>query len=604
MNDLDLLRTYEPILRYTDGEMFFPCAVDGYVRRCSLWKRGKDEPTGSRTAVQIAEAGKVSVDTLACYTASPAETLSLRFVQEPLRGLEYQRWRLHDKPPFHAPGRLARVGLLSRIMDALFTVSLLLRGRVPGGTAAAAQCQYRELTAQSPGFVYYGRVVREAGYVVLHYHFFYCMNDWRSSFAGVNDHEADWEQILIYLAEEADGGYTPAWIAFASHDYSGDDLRRRWDDPTITKDGTHPVVFAGAGSHAAYFQRGEYVTSVEVSFLRPVLTAVYTVQRIWRDVLRQGDAQALVGFVEDIVRVPFVDYARGDGLAVGPGQPAAWTPVLIDDRTPWVDGYRGLWGLDTGDILGGERAPAGPKYTRAGVVRQSWYDPLGWAGLNKVAPPSAAVAVLQAQIAALEQELTEIDRRIGEGRAALPRLELEVQALHASPLRALYATRVRELARQEQALNALPRRRVEVVETLAACRTHLARLEAGDLGDPQAHIHHVHAPEPPTEVRRGRLAEVWAALSTGVLLLIGAFLLVARLVNPALSVALVIVTVVLVESILNRRLDRLLLNVTIALAGVSALVLIYEFFWQISLAVVAAMAVLILVDNVRELRGR
>ena len=43
--------------------------------------------------------------------------------------------------------------------------------------------------------------------------------------------------------------------------------------------------------------------------------------------------------------------------------------------------YRGLWGLDTGDRLAGERAPAGPKYTRTGTVRQSWNDPLGFVGL-------------------------------------------------------------------------------------------------------------------------------------------------------------------------------------------------------------------------------
>ena len=33
MNDLDLLRQYEPIVKFTYGEHFFPTAVDGYVRR-------------------------------------------------------------------------------------------------------------------------------------------------------------------------------------------------------------------------------------------------------------------------------------------------------------------------------------------------------------------------------------------------------------------------------------------------------------------------------------------------------------------------------------------------------------------------------------------
>jgi hypothetical protein len=32
--------------------------------------------------------------------------------------------------------------------------------------------------------------VRDAGYLILQYWLFYAMNDWRSTFGGVNDHEA------------------------------------------------------------------------------------------------------------------------------------------------------------------------------------------------------------------------------------------------------------------------------------------------------------------------------------------------------------------------------------------------------------------------------
>ena len=48
---------------------------------------------------------------------------------------------------------------------------------------------------------YYGHVSRDGGYVVLQYWYFYPMNDWRSTFGGVNDHEADWEQVTIFLAD-------------------------------------------------------------------------------------------------------------------------------------------------------------------------------------------------------------------------------------------------------------------------------------------------------------------------------------------------------------------------------------------------------------------
>ena len=35
--DLALLRTYEPVVAFTAGELFLPTAVGPYVARCSLW---------------------------------------------------------------------------------------------------------------------------------------------------------------------------------------------------------------------------------------------------------------------------------------------------------------------------------------------------------------------------------------------------------------------------------------------------------------------------------------------------------------------------------------------------------------------------------------
>lgn len=44
----------------------------------------------------------------------------------------------------------------------------------------------------------------------LQYWFVYAMNDWRSTFSGVNDHEADWELVMVYLAEQEDAASRPA----------------------------------------------------------------------------------------------------------------------------------------------------------------------------------------------------------------------------------------------------------------------------------------------------------------------------------------------------------------------------------------------------------
>ena len=178
-------------------------------------------------------------------------------------------------------------------------------------------------------------MIRDGGYVCLQYWFFYAMNDWRSTFHGVNDHEADWETITVYLAE-SNGGLRPAWVTFSSHDYDGDDLRRRWDDPELQVEGNHQVVFAGAGSHAGAFIPGDYVVSVDPPQLRAVIGFLRRARRLGRG---QQSPRRLDGF-----GIPFVDYARGDGIAIGPGHDAEWGAILIDDEAPWVRAYRGALG--------------------------------------------------------------------------------------------------------------------------------------------------------------------------------------------------------------------------------------------------------------------
>jgi len=357
-DDLALLRRFEPQVRYTEGELFLPSAVDGYLAACDLLV-GRSEK--HRTVV--APVGSLSVDDIPGHIAPPGENLYLRLVQDPFDGIELARWQLRpDRVHFHAPSRLARVGLFARLVDAGFTISLLLRGTVPGGTAAAAQVKYAAAVQQDPRIVYHGRVVRRNGWIVLQYLFFYFMNDYRSTFGGANDHESDWEQVFVFLDDKPEGP-DPVWIAAAAHDYTGDELRRRWDDPTITLHGEHPVLFAGGGSHASYFEQGDYLTQLPMPFARGARGALDALRGFWRDTLNQPDPGDLARRIEGALSVPFIDYGRGDGRVVGPGGTDEWTPVLIDDSVPWVDGYRGLFGLDTYDRFAGERAPAGPHYT-------------------------------------------------------------------------------------------------------------------------------------------------------------------------------------------------------------------------------------------------
>lgn len=601
MNDLELLRRYEPVVRYTHGELFYPAAVEGYLGFCSL--RMADS---RRHTTVVAGSGQVTPSVLGQHRNVPLNhRYYLQYVDEPLPPLEYRRWSARpDRPRLHGANRLQRVGLVARILDGLFDISLLVRGRVPGGTAAAADVRYRATVAVDPRRVYYGRVLRSAGYVVLHYMFFYHMNDWRSTFHGVNDHESDWEQIFVYLVQREDGGLEPRWAAYASHDFSGDDLRRRWDDDELQlTNGTHPVIYAGAGSHASYYTQGEYLVETEPGFVAPLRGAAAAFERFWTDTLRQSGQLNLDAWVRNLLTIPFVDYARGDGVSIGPGQPEAWTPIIISDEVDWVDGYRGLWGLDTWDPLGGERAPSGPKYNRDGSVRQSWSDPLGWAGLDKVPPPGEAVPKMEQLLVDLERQQRELAVKIDEQRAGLRKLELETSALRTTQyLEKLAQDRRQELARTEAELQKLVERQANLAETSKAAATQLEHLRQGDFGPARAHIRRAHAPRPSVD-SHGRFTLLWAAISGGLLLLSIVALIVYHPPHWPYWIVAVGVVFGAIESATRGRFAGYLLACAIVLAIATAIILLYVFWWLAITLALTALVILMIRDNLREVFG-
>lgn len=601
MTDLDLLRRYEPVVRYTQGEMFYPCAVDGYLGYCSLWRRNAE---GADT--QLLPRGAVTPASLIAHDREAGgRSLYLRFTGEPLSPTAYQQWqRSPDHPAFDSAGRLARVGIAGRLAEALFDFSLLVRGRVPGGTTGKAQQQYRQMMADDPRFVYYGRVLRDGDYTVLHYLFFYAMNDWRSSFHGVNDHESDWEQIFVYLTEE-DGELLPQWVAFAAHDFSGDDLRRRWDDPELTiVDGRHVVVHAGAGSHAAYVVGGEYLMHVEPQAVTPVRRALQPASDFVAAAVSQPGVQSDAESGTNVFSLAFVDYARGDGLSIGPGQPQAWSPELVSDDVPWVAAYRGLWGLDTRDPFGGEQAPAGPKFNRDGSVRQSWYDPLGWAGLDKEPAPAVLIPETETTIASLEAEAAALTAQIDAGREQLREQGLVARALAASPdLQKQAAAGLEAVTASEEAVAALTSRRAAVLEQRRVLGDHLARLQAGDRGDPQAHLRHRAVPQPPPP-SGARLMDTWAAVSGALLAGAVLALLIWRPPQWPLWIALTVLIFGMIEAGLRGKLTRYLLTSAIVLAAVALVAVTVENWRWVIPGALLFIFLFSVVNNLRELRGR
>ncbi len=592
--DLALLRAYEPIVRCTKGELFRPTAVGPYVAHCSLWGTESEGevvcvvPAGELTLARLSDEGVVHQD----------RPLSLRFVQEPLGPAEYRRWRRAGRDRLSATGRFTTTGMFGRLVDAGFRATLLLRGRVAAGITAAAEVRYRS-ALEADRFTYYGRVVRDGGYVCLQYWFFYAMNDWRSTFSGVNDHEADWELVIVYLAEQEAAPPRPAWVACSSHDHHGDDLRRRWDDPDLRREGDHLIVFAGAGSHSGAFAPGDYVISVDPPQLRKLIAIARRLQRLlapWRDETRPA-----AGF-----GIPFVDYARGDGQAIGPGQDAQWNATVIDEQTPWVHNYRGLWGLDTEDRFGGERAPSGPRYERGGSVRTAWANPLGWAGLLKVAPQDdQAVPLLEDRIAALERELSELDETIAAERSILRGLGTQVRSLGAHDYaRGLADDRRREMIALEARLNQMIAARTQAAEER---RTHLDTLSRPLAPEPpEAHIKTPSGPRSDEQARRTRFLRLWAVVSTPLLLASVIVILVAQPLTYITTIVVLGGSFIGVEAFARRRFLSFVASTLLLAAAIIvgvAFVTLFHQHWRIALSVVfGAAALALLIGNLGDVR--
>ena len=94
------------------------------------------------------------------------------------------------------------------------------------------------------------------GRLALQYWLFYAYNDWN------NLHEGDWE--MIQLDFDAGGAAEalakkPASVGYSQHE--GAEQATWGDDKLKLVDGTHPVVYPAAGSHANFFDSGLFLGS-------------------------------------------------------------------------------------------------------------------------------------------------------------------------------------------------------------------------------------------------------------------------------------------------------------------------------------------------------
>ena len=125
------------------------------------------------------------------------------------------------------------------------------------GDALNPGCDYelwaRRITAGAEPTVY-AHVVTEPAYpdrLALQYWFYYPFNDWN------NLHEGDWEMIqLVFPASSPEEALEvePLEVGYSQHEGAE---RAEWGDEKLeVVDGTHPVVYPAAGSHANFYIEG------------------------------------------------------------------------------------------------------------------------------------------------------------------------------------------------------------------------------------------------------------------------------------------------------------------------------------------------------------
>ena len=383
----NLHETFAPILRFAADERFFPMRVEDFCSYCALYAKDQSAP--------LARPGTVSPSQLARHARSPQVFL-----------------RSVTKGPFHGPDVAAHWGKqalelvcqmtptgtswtegLARTAYRWFSpktkgaTQLFWWNRLLAPMLERADQEKQDLPrlilpeetrndatekyasrGQRAGYTYYYRQVRDGDCLCLQYWFFYSYNDWGRGFNGMNDHEGDWESLMLFFDLDAAGRplEPPAYVTFVGHHSR---ITKPWDHHDVERVGTHVIGNVAAGSHATYPEAKPY----------PIME--------------------LYGLT---------DHATADGATIDHGQ---WVHRIALDDVPWLSDYQGSWGTrywlplkraktiltvlaPTSPVLRlinpavpqeielpGVSAPHGPMIGDASQERPQWRGPAAWAGV-------------------------------------------------------------------------------------------------------------------------------------------------------------------------------------------------------------------------------
>jgi hypothetical protein len=242
-------------------------------------------------------------------------------------------------------------------------------------------------------------------------------------------------------------------------------------------------------------------------------------------------------------------------------------------------------------------------YNRDKSVSRAWYDPVGWAGLDKVPPPDEALEAVREERAEITARCEKLRAEIGEKSRQLKRLGVELSATKGkSHLDGPYEATSRRVAELSAEVDRMRAQLATDEAVSGSLEEYAGRLEAGEWEPARAHITRAHRPASDAELRVSRVAEAWAAVSVSLVLI--SFVVIPLLERDHLISMLVfsISVFAFIEAGFRGRLVNLVSSANIGLAVVASLVIVYEFFWQLVVAAVLVVGLYLLWDNLRELR--
>ncbi len=161
----------------------------------------------------------------------------------------------HDDP---------RTGVLEKVMEAPTAADIAglpdgyyldLEGEALGDTCVYSRAFQKLIDEGRAPVVTYAHIAREPNHpgFVLQYWFFWYFNQF-------NDlHEGDWEGMQISFEAETTAAALneePREIIVFQH--AGGE-RASWGDSKVQKEGTHPIVYPAAGSHATFYDSAVYI---------------------------------------------------------------------------------------------------------------------------------------------------------------------------------------------------------------------------------------------------------------------------------------------------------------------------------------------------------